>query len=99
LLVQVIRKLRLAGEAESVADREIVLEEVFRDVAGVPDAQAQVRFSRSTSRSTSSTAACKGASILQLGAKGVCRNEPRRAHCAILGYQSQLPLLWGSKTH
>lgn len=39
---EVIRKLRLAGSAETNEDRAIVCEEVFGDVTGLLDAVAQV---------------------------------------------------------
>ena len=39
---EVVRKLRLASEAETKGDREIICEEVFCDVTGQLDAHAKV---------------------------------------------------------
>jgi len=39
---EVVRKLRLASEADTVEDREIVCEEVFLDVSGILDEAARV---------------------------------------------------------
>ncbi len=40
---EVVRKLRLAGEADTKDDRDIICEEVFCDVTGLLDETAQVR--------------------------------------------------------
>eukprot|EP00200_Dunaliella_tertiolecta_P015968 CAMPEP_0202422266 /NCGR_PEP_ID=MMETSP1128-20130828/50767_1 /ASSEMBLY_ACC=CAM_ASM_000463 /TAXON_ID=3047 /ORGANISM="Dunaliella tertiolecta, Strain CCMP1320" /LENGTH=671 /DNA_ID=CAMNT_0049030321 /DNA_START=160 /DNA_END=2175 /DNA_ORIENTATION=+ len=41
---EVVRKLRLAGEADTAEDREIVAEEVFLDVSGILDEAARVQL-------------------------------------------------------
>ncbi|KAL6752175.1 hypothetical protein V8C86DRAFT_619745 [Haematococcus lacustris] len=41
---EVVRKLRLAGEADSKEDREVVCEEVFCDVTGLLDGSAQAQL-------------------------------------------------------
>ncbi|KAG1674719.1 hypothetical protein FOA52_013554 [Chlamydomonas sp. UWO 241] len=61
---EVIRKLRLATEAETKEDREIICEELFCDITGTLDANSQERLARcataSARRLPSLSAAARG---------------------------------------
>eukprot|EP00955_Chlamydomonas_euryale_P037261 350700-Chlamydomonas_euryale.AAC.8 len=103
---EVVRKLRLAAEADTKDDREIICEELFCDITGTLDAHSQVRRSCAAPRAARSPVCvdacvltCCNVACMHMWRMGACMLTQHMGACMLCAFPKCSALFSGACLH